>query len=76
MGKTVKDIMKLIEKEKIEMLDFKMVDINGQYRHVTIPAKNFNEETIRTVSALMLLTTAMLLLRKAIWSSFPIPIRL
>ena len=26
----------------------KMVDINGQYRHVTIPAENFSEETLKS----------------------------
>ena len=46
MAKTVQDIMSLIRDENIEMVDFKMVDINGQYRHVTIPARNFNEETM------------------------------
>ena len=30
------------------MVDFKMVDINGQYRHVTIPAQNFSEETMKS----------------------------
>ena len=39
--------MKLIADNGIEMVDFKMVDINGQYRHVTIPAKNFNESTMK-----------------------------
>ena len=47
MSKSVKDIMKLIKDNQIEMVDFKMVDINGQYRHVTIPAKNFNESTMQ-----------------------------
>ena len=47
MSKSVKDIMKLIKDNHIEMVDFKMVDINGQYRHVTIPAKNFNETTMQ-----------------------------
>ncbi|MBQ7365017.1 MAG: type I glutamate--ammonia ligase, partial [Clostridia bacterium] len=28
------------------MIDFKMVDINGQYRHVTIPAVHFSEKTL------------------------------
>ncbi len=46
MAKTVKDILKLIKDHDIKMVDFKMVDINGQYRHVTIPAQNFSEETI------------------------------
>ena len=44
MAKTVRDVMKMIRDLDIQMVDFKMVDINGQFRHVTIPAKNFNEE--------------------------------
>jgi len=47
MAKTVQDVMALIKANNIEMVDFKMVDINGQYRHVTIPAKNFNETTMQ-----------------------------
>ena len=47
MAKTAKDIMKLIRENDIQMVDFKMVDINGQYRHVTIPAKNFSETTMQ-----------------------------
>ncbi len=46
MSKSVKDILKLIEEQGIKMVDFKMVDINGQYRHVTIPAQNFSEDTM------------------------------
>ena len=47
MSKSVQDIMNLIREQNIEMVDFKMVDIHGQYRHVTIPARNFNEDTMR-----------------------------
>ena len=43
MGKTVQDIMTLIREQDIKMVDFKMVDIHGQFRHVTIPAGSFNE---------------------------------
>ena len=46
MSKSVQEIMAMIEENGIQMLDFKMVDINGQYRHVTIPAKNFSESTM------------------------------
>ena len=46
MKKTVKDILAMIRDNGIQMVDFKMVDINGQYRHVTIPAENFSEETM------------------------------
>ena len=44
MGKTVQDIMNLIREQNIKMVDFKMVDIHGQFRHVTIPAESFNEK--------------------------------
>ena len=46
MSKTAKDIMKLIQEQDIKMVDFKIVDINGQFRHVTIPASQFNETTM------------------------------
>ena len=48
MAKSVKDILKLIKEHEIKMVDFKMVDINGQYRHVTIPAENFSEDTMKS----------------------------
>lgn len=48
MAKTTQDIMTLIKEKDIKMVDFKMVDINGQYRHVTIPAENFSEDTMKS----------------------------
>ncbi len=47
MAKSIQDILSLIQEHGIQMIDFKMVDINGQFRHVTIPAENFSEETLR-----------------------------
>ena len=47
MGRTAKDIMKMIQENEIQMVDFKIVDINGQFRHVTIPASQFSEETLK-----------------------------
>ncbi len=47
MIKSPKDLMKLIEEKGIQMIDFKIVDINGQFRHVTIPAKQFSEQTLQ-----------------------------
>ena len=47
MKKTVDDILLMIKENDIKMVDFKMVDINGQFRHVTIPAKNFSERTMK-----------------------------
>ena len=48
MAKSVKEIIELIKEQDIKMVDFKMVDINGQYRHVTIPAENFSEDTVKS----------------------------
>ena len=47
MAKSIQDIIRLIQEENIQMVVFKMVDINGQYRHVTIPAKSFSEDIMR-----------------------------
>ena len=47
MAKTVQDIIRMIKDNGIRMVDFKMVDINGQFRHVTIPAGNFSESTMK-----------------------------
>ncbi|MBE6932293.1 MAG: type I glutamate--ammonia ligase [Ruminococcaceae bacterium] len=46
MSKSVQQIIDLIKEKDIKMVDFKMVDINGQYRHVTIPANHFSEKTL------------------------------
>ncbi|MBQ4072270.1 MAG: type I glutamate--ammonia ligase [Clostridia bacterium] len=47
MAKSMQDVLKIIEENDVKMVDFKMVDINGQYRHVTIPAENFSEDTMK-----------------------------
>ena len=46
MNAKVKEIIDLIKEKDIKMVDFKMVDIHGQFRHVTIPAYSFSEETM------------------------------
>ena len=46
MAKTIKDILAFIKENDIKMVDFKMVDINGQFRHVTIPAQHFSEDIL------------------------------
>ena len=46
MSKTTKDIIQFIQDNGIQMVDFKIVDINGQFRHVTIPASQFTETTM------------------------------
>ena len=47
MAATIEEFMQLIKDNDIKMIDFKIVDINGQFRHVTIPASQFNENTIK-----------------------------
>ncbi|MBR6585744.1 MAG: type I glutamate--ammonia ligase [Firmicutes bacterium] len=47
MTRTPQDIMQMIQEQNIKMVDFKIVDINGQFRHVTIPASQFTPDTIR-----------------------------
>ena len=47
MSNKVQEIMELIREKDIKMVDFKMVDIQGQFRHVTIPAKDFSEEVMK-----------------------------
>ena len=46
MAKTASDVMAMIRENGIQMVDFKMVDINGQFRHLTIPAGHFSEQTL------------------------------
>ena len=48
MNKKIKEIIDLIKEKDIKMVDFKMVDIHGQFRHVTIPAYSFSEEIMTT----------------------------
>lgn len=46
MDKKIQKVLDLIRDNDIKMVDFKMVDINGQYRHVTIPSQHFNESIL------------------------------
>ena len=47
MFNNAEEIIRYIRDNKIRMVDFKMVDIGGGYRHVTIPADHFSETTVR-----------------------------
>lgn len=46
MFSSVEDIVKFVNDEKVEMVDFKVIDLIGRWRHVTIPAGQFSEKTI------------------------------
>ena len=69
---TAQEIMTLIQEQDIKMVDFKIVDIDGQFRHVTIPAANFTEETLKNASALTRRTTVTPSLKRATWFTSPI----
>ncbi|MBR2948825.1 MAG: type I glutamate--ammonia ligase [Lachnospiraceae bacterium] len=47
MARSAQDIIQLIQEQNIKMVDFKIVDINGQFRHVTIPASQFTPDTMK-----------------------------
>ena len=47
MFKNADEVIKFIRKNNIRMVDFKMVDISGAFRHVTIPASRFNENVLK-----------------------------
>ena len=46
MAKDLQDILKMIEQEKIEIVDFKLTDIDGRWRHLSIPAERLSESTM------------------------------
>lgn len=37
-----------IEEKNIKMVDFMMIDLNGRWRHLTIPADRFSEDTMKS----------------------------
>ena len=47
MGRTAEDIIRILQEQDIKMVDFKMVDVNGQYRHVTIPSSYFTPDIMK-----------------------------
>lgn len=38
------DVKKVCEEQNIRMIDFKMTDLDGRWRHITIPVERFNED--------------------------------
>ncbi len=47
MFKDIKEVKAYIKKNNIEFVDFKLVDLKGRFRHLSIPAKNLNEKTMK-----------------------------
>ena len=38
------EVLRICEEKGIRMIDFKMTDLNGRWRHITIPVERFDEE--------------------------------
>lgn len=47
MIKDIKEYKKFIKENKIEFADFKLIDLRGRFRHLTIPAENLTEKTMK-----------------------------
>jgi len=47
MFKSIESCQKFIKENDIKIIDFKMVDIDGRWRHVAIPAERFTEKTFK-----------------------------
>ena len=46
MGKSLKDVLKMCKDNDVRMIDFKLTDIDGRWRHLTIPAERLTEDTM------------------------------
>ena len=46
MAKSLEDVKKLCRDNDIQMVDFKLTDIEGRWRHLTIPAERLTEDTM------------------------------
>ncbi|MGI6767269.1 MAG: type I glutamate--ammonia ligase [Lentihominibacter sp.] len=46
MFNSVKEIQEFIKANRIAMVDFKMVDLDGRWRHLSIPVERFTEKTM------------------------------
>lgn len=46
MSKTLQEIQNLCTENDVKMVDFKMIDIDGRWRHLTIPVGRLTEDTL------------------------------
>ncbi len=44
---TVQEVREYCKNNDIKMIDFKMIDIDGRWRHLTIPWERFNDNTMK-----------------------------
>ena len=47
MSKTIEEILAFCEKNGVRMIDFKTVDLQGRWHHITIPVERFNQDTLQ-----------------------------
>lgn len=47
MSKKVEEILAICKENGVRMIDFKTVDLQGRWHHITIPTERFNDDTIR-----------------------------
>ncbi len=46
MSRTLQDVLAMIKDNDIKMVDFKLTDIDGRWRHLSIPAERLSEKTM------------------------------
>ena len=46
MKRTLQDVLRLCEEKEVKIIDFKMTDIDGRWRHLSIPVGRLNEDTM------------------------------
>ena len=46
MARTLQDVLALCREKDVKIVDFKMTDIDGRWRHLSIPVDRLNEDTI------------------------------
>lgn len=47
MFKTYDEVMEFCKRENIQMIDFKMIDLIGRWRHLSIPVGRFKPDTLK-----------------------------
>ena len=48
MFNSLVEAKRFMEEKHIQMVDFMMIDLNGRWRHLTIPADRFTEDTFKS----------------------------
>ena len=47
MGRTLNEVLQLCKDNDIKIVDFKLTDIDGRWRHLSIPVERLNENTMK-----------------------------